>query len=222
MPFSALLDANVLVPNALRDTLLRLAESDLYRPLWSPDIIAETRRTILRLRPGIEPKRLDAMFNCMNEAFSDALLTGYEPLVGGMTNDEGDRHVLAAAVVGRADVIVTSNIKHFPRRTLDPLNIEALEPDRFLCLQYDLAPSLVVGVIKEQSADTGRAAGKIRLTVETLLDQLSNLGAPTFASHIRGHLAAVELHQRAPEVAAAKTDTAASEPARTRRSATNG
>lgn len=114
MPFSALLDANVLVPNALRDTLLRVAEADFYRPLWSQGILAETRRTILRLRPSVDPERLDAMFACMNEAFSDALVAGYESLVEGMTNDMGDRHVLAAAVAGRADVIVTNNVKHFP------------------------------------------------------------------------------------------------------------
>lgn len=159
------------------------------------------------------------MFSCMDEAFSDALITGYEPLVGGMTNDEGDRHVLAAAVVGRADVIVTSNVKHFPRHTLDPLSIEALEPDRFLCLQYDLAPSLVVYVIKEQSADTGRSAGKPRLTVETLLNQLNTLGVPKFTSHIRGHLAGAKLHQRAPEVASAKADAAAGERVKTREGA---
>lgn len=111
MPFSALLDANVLVPNALRDTLLRVAEADLYRPLWSQDILAETRRTILRLCPDINSGRLDAMFAGMNEVFSDALVTGYEPLIEGMTNDKGDRHVLAAAVIGRADVIVTNNVK---------------------------------------------------------------------------------------------------------------
>lgn len=92
MPFSALLDANVLVPNALRDTLLRVAEADLYRPLWSQDILAETRRTILRLRPDVNPGRLDAMFAGMNDVFSDALVTGYEPLIEGMTNDKGDRH----------------------------------------------------------------------------------------------------------------------------------
>ncbi|MFC4148592.1 putative toxin-antitoxin system toxin component, PIN family [Micromonospora mangrovi] len=199
MPFSALLDANVLVPNALRDTLLRVAEADFYRPLWSQDILAETRRTILRLRPDVDPHRLDTMFTCMNAAFNDALVTGYEPLVEGMTNDMGDRHVLAAAVAGRADVIVTNNVKHFPQAAVGPLNIEVLRPDRFLCLQYDLAPAPVVEIIKRQSDETGRAAGKPRLSVEELLEVLSNGGAPRFVEHIRGHLAAARLRPRSPK-----------------------
>ena len=200
MPFSALLDANVLVPNALRDTLLRVAEADLYRPLWSQDILAETRRTILRLRPDINPGRLDAMFAGMNEVFSDALVTGYEPLIEGMTNNKGDRHVLAAAVIGRADVIVTNNVRHFPGSALDPLNIEALKPDRFLCLQYDLAPPLMLDLVKRQSAETGRSPGKPRLSLSELLECLCKAGAPRFVEHIQGHLAAAKVRQRSPQV----------------------
>ncbi|MET8462306.1 PIN domain-containing protein [Micromonospora zamorensis] len=199
MPFSVLLDANVLVPNALRDTLLRVAEAEFYRPLWSQDILAETRRTILRLRPGVDPNRLDAMFTCMNAAFSDALVTGYEFLIEAMTNDKGDRHVLAAAVAGRADVIVTNNVKHFPQTAVGPLHIEVLRPDRFLCLQYDLAPASVVDIIKRQSSETGRSAGKPQLNVEELLGCLSNGGAPRFVEHIQGHLAAARLRPRSPE-----------------------
>ncbi|MFG1954821.1 putative toxin-antitoxin system toxin component, PIN family [Micromonospora sp. NPDC048830] len=204
MPFSALLDANVLVPNALRDTLLRVAEADFYRPLWSQDVLAETRRTILRLRPDIDPGRLDAMFACMNQAFEDALVTGYESLVDGMTNDMGDRHVLAAAVAGRADVIVTNNLRHFPRAAVEPFNIEVLKPDRFLCLQYDLAPTLMVEVVTRQSAETGRSAGKPQLGVEELLACLGNGGAPRFVKHIQGHLAATKIRPRSPEMPASR------------------
>ncbi|WP_329106973.1 PIN domain-containing protein [Micromonospora sp. NBC_01699] len=100
MPFSALLDANVLVPNVLRDTLLRIAGTGLYRPLWSDDILAETRRTVLRLHPKIEPAKFDRTITHMNRSFDDALVTNYRSVVDGMTNDPGDRHVLAAAVVG--------------------------------------------------------------------------------------------------------------------------
>ncbi|WP_329014471.1 PIN domain-containing protein [Micromonospora rifamycinica] len=42
----AVLDANVLIPNALCDFLLRLAEEDLYQPRWSPAILAEVRRHV--------------------------------------------------------------------------------------------------------------------------------------------------------------------------------
>jgi len=202
VPFSVLLDANVLVPNALRDTLLRIAEADFYRPLWSQDILAETRRTVLRLRPNINPTRLDAMFACMNEAFNDALVTGYESLIEGMTNDMDDRHVLAAAVAGRADVIVTNNLKDFPQAAVDPLHIEVLGPDRFLCLQYDLAPSSVVDIIKTQSAETGRSAGKPIVSMNELLECLSRGGAPRFVEHLKGHLAAAKLHPRTPKAPA--------------------
>lgn len=199
MPFSALLDANVLVPNALRDTLLRVAEADFYRPLWSQDILAETRRAILRIRPNVDPHRLDAMFAGMNTFFSDALVTGYESLVAGMTNDEGDRHVLAAAVIGRADVIVTHNLKDFPPPAVDPLKIEVLDPDHFLCLQYDLAPDPLVEVIKRQSGETGRSLGKTRLSVGQLLENLRKAGAPTFAEYIQRHLSTAPPRQRPPE-----------------------
>lgn len=188
MPFSALLDANVLVPNVLRDTLLRVAEDDLYRPLWSREILAETRRTIMRLHPTINAERLDATFVAMNNTFADAMVTGHDSLIPDMRNDSGDRHVLAAAVTGRADVIITNNVKHFPASAVDPLHIEVMRPDRFLCLQFDLAPSLVVEVLSRQSADTGRAPGKSRLTVEDLLERLRRSGASTFVSQVLAQL----------------------------------
>jgi predicted nucleic acid-binding protein len=190
VPFSALLDANVLVPNALRDTLLRIADSGLYRPLWSEDILAETRRTILRLRPTAQPDRIDYLFSCMNQAFEDAVVTGYESIMERLTNDPGDRHVLAAAVVGRADVIVTRNLRDFPSASLAPFDLEALDPDRFLCYQYDLAPTVVVGILEEQSAATGRARGMRKLSVEDLRVQLDLCGAPTFAARVKTHLSA--------------------------------
>lgn len=199
MRFSALLDANVLVPNALRDTLLRVAEAGFYRPLWSREILDETRRAILRIRPNVDPHRLDAMFTGMNRYFSDALVTGYEPLVAGMTNDEGDRHVLAAAVVGRADVIVTKNLRDFPPSAVEPFKIEVLDPDRFLCLQYDLDPAPLVDVLRRQSAETGRSLGGARLSLEQLLESLRRAGAPAFANCIHRHLMATTPRQRTPD-----------------------
>lgn len=52
--FGAVLDACVLVPAALCDTLLRLADRDLYRPVWSVRILAEMRQAVLEVHPGLK------------------------------------------------------------------------------------------------------------------------------------------------------------------------
>lgn len=44
----------------------------------------------------------------VNEAFDDALVEGWEPLAEGIElSDPNDAHVVAAALLGRADLIVT-------------------------------------------------------------------------------------------------------------------
>jgi hypothetical protein len=82
----------------------------------------------------------------MNEAIPDCLVKNYEGLVDGLRlPDPDDRHVLAAAIVGGCDAIITANLKDFPEETLSPLNIEAQHPDQFIHHQFDLhTPSVVV------------------------------------------------------------------------------
>ena len=58
----------------------------------------------------------------MDRHFPDALVVGFEPLIDGLTlPDADDRHVLAAAIRGQADVIITQNLKDFPREEPGPL-----------------------------------------------------------------------------------------------------
>jgi hypothetical protein len=101
MAFPALLDTCVLYPAYLCDTLLRLAEASAYRPLWSADILAELRRNLIAR--GVPPARVDRRLTQMNRSFPDALVTGYESLIDGMTNHPKDRHVLAAALRANAE-----------------------------------------------------------------------------------------------------------------------
>ena len=75
MALAALLDANVLHPQILCDLLLRLAEHDAFRPLWSVEILTETIESILRRRPDLERERLQRRMNAMNEAFPDAIVS---------------------------------------------------------------------------------------------------------------------------------------------------
>ncbi|MDP9797485.1 hypothetical protein J2S43_005997 [Catenuloplanes nepalensis] len=112
MPFPAFLDTCVLYPAYLCDTLLRLAEASAYRPLWSADVLGELRRNLIER--GLHPDRVDRRIAHMTRAFPDALVTGYESLVDGMTNHHKDRHILAASVRAGAEVIVTFNLRDFP------------------------------------------------------------------------------------------------------------
>ena len=84
--YTVVLDACVLVPIALADTLLRVAEKGLYRPLWSDRILAEAQAAIEEIHPGIDAAK---RFANMREAFDDALVTGWEELEGGISLPDG-------------------------------------------------------------------------------------------------------------------------------------
>lgn len=151
MPFTALLDACVLYPIGICSLLLDVAEAGLYRVLWSEQILDEARRNILQDLPDLSAADLDRRFDCMRRAFPDATVTGYDDLIPAMTNHPGDRHVLAAAVRGRADVIVTENLRHFPDGALDPYGIEAQSADEFLSHAFDLDPEAIVVALDRQA-----------------------------------------------------------------------
>lgn len=110
--YRALLDTCVLFKPLLCDTLLCLAEEGGYLPLWSEDILDELRRNLIHY--GIAERATDYRIGQMTEHFPAAMVTGHRSLVSAMTNSPTDRHVLAAAVRGHADVIVTENIRDFP------------------------------------------------------------------------------------------------------------
>ena len=180
--FVALLDACVMVPIALTDTLLRLGEAELYRPVWSQKILDEARAAILDVHPDEDPGRVDARLRSMNEAFEDACVQNWEPLVEGLAlPDDNDRHVLAAAIRGNAGAIITNNVRDFPSHELDKYGLHAVTPDEFLLDQLDLAPATVVNAVGQQAADTRRP----QLTVDNVLDALSRASAPTFAVEVR-------------------------------------
>jgi predicted nucleic acid-binding protein len=176
--YSAFLDTCVLVPITLADTLLRVAERELYRPLWSDRVLAEAADAILEIHPDLEPDRVAKRFAAMNDTFEDALVDGWEPLeVTVSLPDPDDRHVLAAAMRGRADAIVTANLRDFPEAVLVPLGVTAVDPVDFLLDQLDLAPRIVLDVLREQAAHTRDPA----LTPTDLLTRLARAGVPGFA-----------------------------------------
>jgi predicted nucleic acid-binding protein len=176
--YTAVLDACVLVPIALADTLLRIAEKGLYRPLWSDRILTEAQEAIEEIHPGIDVTK---RFADMRDAFDDALVTGWEGLQAGVVvPDEDDRHVVAAAIRGGAQAIVTANLDDFPERALGVLGLEAIHPDEFLLDQLALSPATVMQVIREQAAHTRNPT----LAPQELATLLGRSGAPAFAEEI--------------------------------------
>jgi predicted nucleic acid-binding protein len=179
MPFPVVLDACVLVPHPLVDALLRFADEGTYRPLWSEDILAETRRTMIG-KLDISEERADYRIRMMRENFIDAEVTGYKDLIGGMKNDEKDRHVLAAAVRERAEVIVTTNLKDFPDDALKPYQIKVVHPDDFLLDQLDLYEEATRSVVQGMSDSYTNPS----FTPHDILDALRTQ-VPKFAAEAR-------------------------------------
>jgi predicted nucleic acid-binding protein len=134
--YITVLDACVLVPMPVADTLLRLAEEPaFYTPRWSPDILAEIKKTLLT-KFDYTQLQVDRRISAMTSAYPDAMVDGYQDLIGGMKNDAKDRHVLAAAVKCGAHAIVTDNTKDFPLEALAPYGLDLMTADEFIEHQY--------------------------------------------------------------------------------------
>ena len=179
--FSVVLDTCTIYPAYLRDTLLRLAAAETYRPLWSAHILDELRRLLTN---KIDVASADRIIDAMTRHFPDALVTGYESLTPAMTNHPKDRHVLAAAVRANTDAIVTFNLDDFPATATDPYEIDVLHPDAFLLNQIDLAPRRVLHILDEQVAGYARPA----MDLHGLANTMSRSGCPEAAEEIRRHI----------------------------------
>jgi predicted nucleic acid-binding protein len=152
--YSAVLDACVLVPMPLCDTLLRLAEEPmLYRPIWSNEILQEVDKALSKF--DIPEDKRKRRLDFMRAAFPEASVTIPGSLVNSLTciPDEKDRHVVAAAIRGHAHVIVTQNIKDFPEAALQEYDLLRHTPDDFLVHQFHLNPGRVLETLDSQAAN---------------------------------------------------------------------
>ena len=124
------------------DTLfLQLVVDDLFRAKWTADIHREWIDALIRNEPHRDRATLEHTRGLMDQATRDCLVTGYETLISALDlPDPDDRHVLAAAIVGRCDVIVTCNLRDFPQATVAAHGIEVQHPDDFLANHLDLMP----------------------------------------------------------------------------------
>lgn len=175
-PFIVVLDANVLFPFTLRDTLLRAAAADFYQLRWSSEILDEMSSNLVS-SSRMSAEKAARLRETMERAFPEAEVSGYEPLVGAMRNDPKDRHVAAAALKAGAQVIVTSNLRHF---TELPEGMEAQAPDQFLSNLFDLDPERFIEMLREQADDLQNPP----MTFDELLARLARL-VPELVSAVR-------------------------------------
>lgn len=179
---SAVLDACVLYPMYLRDTLLRAAEAGLYRVHWSADILAEVSRNLVA-NGHVSPDDAERLVVMMQGAFPEANVAGYQPLIASMVNDPKDRHVAAAAVSGGAEIIVTDNVADFPEAALSPFNLEALSADALLIRLHSLDTEAMHNVLVAQAADYTHPPMSLAEVLDRLVKQ-----APGFVRLVRSDL----------------------------------
>jgi hypothetical protein len=168
--FTALLDTSVLWPSLQRDFLLSMAAEGLYRPIWSQAILGELVRVEAdkRVRRGAMPDR--RLIDQMGWAFDDSCISGWEPLEGtyGLP-DPDDEHLVAAAVVGGAGVIVSDNVKDLPAKLL-PDGIAVVTAARFAADSVSIAPGTALRALEQISIRYTNPARSI----DELLDLLSS------------------------------------------------
>ncbi len=182
MGFVVVYDANVLYPSTLRDLLVHVALTPLVQARWTEQILDETFRSLARNRPDLNPIRLQRTREFMTTSVRDCLVKGYEPLIDAVElPDPDDRHVVAAAVRARAQVIVTFNLDDFPEAALARWDVEAKHPDDFLVDQFHLDALEVHKAVQAVADSRHNPPG----TADDVLDGLERQGPPQTAALLR-------------------------------------
>ncbi|MEZ5913207.1 MAG: PIN domain-containing protein [Paracoccaceae bacterium] len=160
----AVLDACVLYPTVLREVLLATAGAGLFAPLWSARILEEWARVGARHGPVGEALSRGEIA-AMTHNWPDASIgIASDPVVA--LPDPADRHVVAAALDGGAETIVTLNLRDFPPRALAPFGLRAEHPDAFL-----------YGLWRQDPGTVAQAAETVRARAEALSGQAQPMRA---------------------------------------------
>ena len=181
--YTALLDACVLHPMAMADALMSLASAGLFAAKWTRTIESEWIASIEERRPDLKG-RLDYRRDQMREAVLDWEVgeRAWRSLAGGLKlPDPDDVHVLAAALAGHADCIVTVNLRDFPADVVQPLGIEVIHPDPFIVAQWDLDQLAAVAAFKRMRARWRKPDA----SAEDFTAAIERTGLPATAQRLR-------------------------------------
>lgn len=167
---------------------MELAAGGLFRAKWTDRIHDEWMSSLLEDRPDLALEQLTRTRDLMNLAVPDCLVKGYEPLIAGLKlPDDGDRHVLAAAIASASDAIVTFNLKDFPENVLVEFDIEPLHPDDFLFHQLGLNTASVLVAARRCRTRLRRP----EMSAAEYLDTLERQGLAKTVGELRDYSAVV-------------------------------
>lgn len=179
---TAVFDACVLYPQTLRDLLLNLARTDLFRARWTDLINEEWTRKLLEANPD-KADRVARTLALVNQSVEGCLVSGYEELIPTLQlPDPNDRHVLAAAIIGQANVIVTLNLDDFPPTQLESFGVEAQHPDTFVAYVISLDQEAACAAIRRMRQRYKNPP----MTATEYVDSLEKKGLSRSADLLRG------------------------------------
>jgi predicted nucleic acid-binding protein len=180
--YTALLDACVLFPIAMTDSLMSLATAGLFAAKWTTRIEEEWTAALEERRPDLKGK-LAVRRDSMRAAVPDWEVpeSAWQALAANLElPDPNDTHVLAAAIAGHADCIVTANLRDFPVNAVRPYGIEVVDPDRFIINQWDLDPIVAIAAFKRMRSRWK----KPEATAEDFAEALERGGLPATAQRL--------------------------------------
>ncbi len=185
-PSIAVFDACILYPFHLRNIVVQAAVDRLIEARWTDAIHDEWIRNLAVDTPTIPIERLLITRRLMNDALPGATVIGYEDLIPMVSlPDPDDRHVVAAAIVARASVILTWNLRDFPATALKKYGLHRQTPDAVLAELYDQSPDLTAGSL----ANARRNLNKSRVSASDFIDILDNQKLKNLAKRVRSRLA---------------------------------
>lgn len=154
-----LLDTCVIYPTVMREMLLGVAGTGAFQPLWSARILEEWARAARKLGPTGEPQARGEIA-LVRAAWPKAEVTWKPSLEDRLyLPDAADVHVLAAAIAGSADAIVTVNARDFPRGILAEEGLERIDPDSLLRGIWEETPLSVQEVAETVRQEAERLSG---------------------------------------------------------------
>jgi len=181
-PVGLFLDANVLYSAGCRDLLIEASLEGLCRCLWSLEVLAEFKAALLRTRPDLKLSQIQRLFDLLAFACPDAMqrprsadLIALPPM-----DDPADAHVLLGAYESSAEIIITFNLRHFPRRLLGRFGLLAMTPDQWLCSMAKPAPAVMIEIAERCRSRLVRPP----LSRADHLEALRRSGLPRFAAFL--------------------------------------